>query len=424
MQEYVSSVKTLLRVAEGRSLDQAFHSKDSPLSRQISYGVLRNFYYLSACLEQLLSKPLADKHQDLELLLMAGIYSIDHLNRPAHASVNFAVESTGNLKKKWAKKLVNGVLRSYQRQKESIQKQLETDEEAQTNHPAWLLQLIKEAYPKTYLDVIAANQSEPPMTLRVNQRRLSRAAYLEKLANEGMKARAGSLTQTAIYLEQPVPVEQLPGFKAGEVSVQDEASQLVVELLNLGSGLQVLDACAAPGGKTCAILEAENLNLIAIDQDSRRVALINDNLARLGLKAEVQAISLLDFTSGSGFDRILLDVPCSATGIIRRHPDIKLLRQATDIAKLAATQEELLAKAWSLLNDNGELVYSTCSILPGENRNIVTRFQAATSGASFLPITMNTQAANAELKDSGLQLLPTDFGSDGFFFSRLKKHAV
>lgn len=424
MQEYVSSVKTLLRVAEGRSLDQAFNSKDSPLSRQISYGVLRNFYYLSACLEQLLSKPLADKHQDLELLIMAGIYSIDHLNRPAHASVNFAVESTGVLKKKWAKKLVNGVLRNYQRQKSKIDAQLENDEEAQTNHPEWLLELIRTAYPENYLDVVAANQSEPPMTLRVNHKRLSTAAYLEKLQAKGMAADTGDLSQTALYLKQPVPVEQLPGFNAGEVSVQDEASQFVVEVLNLEPGLRVLDACAAPGGKTCAILEAQDVKLTAIDQDAKRAELVNDNLTRLGLNAEVQAISLLDYSPDQGFDRILLDVPCSATGIIRRHPDIKLLRQATDIAKLAATQEELLAKAWSLLNDNGELVYSTCSILPGENRDIVTRFQAATPGASFLPIVVKNPPTNGELKDTGLQLLPVDLGTDGFFFSRLKKSAV
>lgn len=422
MQEYASAVRTLLKVAAGRSLDQAIGKKDSPLARQISYGVLREFYYLSACIEQLIDKPLPEKHQDIELLIMAGIYSIDHLKRPPHASVNFTVESTKAIKKAWAKKLVNGVLRNYQRRKDQLQKALEEDEEVQTNHPGWLNSLIKTAYPDKNNAIFSANQSEPPMTLRVNLRTGHRDAYLERLNDVEMSGVPGQFSESAIYLKQPVPALELPGFADGAVSVQDEASQLVVDLLNLKSDTRVLDACAAPGGKTCAMLEKiEGVRLTAIDQDANRVRLIQDNLARLQLQAEVVATSLQDHNPDQPYDRILLDVPCSATGIIRRHPDIKLLRLPEDIAKLVATQEELLAKAWSLLNDNGELVYSTCSILPIENRDMVTRFVSNTENASFLPITLNALPDTAELQPSGLQLLPMDSGTDGFFFSRIKK---
>lgn len=422
MQEYVSSVRTLLKVAQGRSLDQAIKTKDSPLSRQISYGVLRNFYALSGCLELLLSKPLADKHQDLELLILAGMYSIDELNRPAHASVNFAVEAAVGLKKPWAKKLVNGVLRNYQRKKEQLQVQLETDKEVQTNHPDWLAEMLESAYPNQSQEIFAANQNPPPMTLRVNLTKTNRQAYLEKLKAEGLDATPGSLCDTAIYLTQPVAVERLPGFSEGEISIQDEASQLIVSLLNLAPNLRVLDACAAPGGKTCAVLEAEpSLEMVAIDQDERRLDLIEDNLNRLDLKAEVRCEALQSHSPNQTYQRILLDVPCSAIGIIRRHPDIKLLRQESDIAKLAATQEELLAKAWALLEANGEMVYSTCSVLPSENREIVANFLATHPDAELLPIGLDTKNQSALLHHEGLQLLPTDQGADGFFFSRLKK---
>ena len=422
MQEYLSSVRILLKVAQGRSLDQAIGAKDSPLSRQISYGVLRNFYYLSGCLEQLLSKPLADKHQDIELLLMAGIYSIDHLNRPAHASVNFTVDAAVGLKKPWAKKLVNGVLRNYQRRVDNIRAALIDDEEVQSNHPGWLHDMIKAAYPKNHKEIFRANQTEPPMTLRVNQLAQSREDYLLKLQSEGISATAGPLSTTSIYLEKPTQVDKLPGFAAGSVSVQDEASQLIPGLLNLTSDCRVLDACAAPGGKTCAILEAApTCSVTAIDVDPARTTRINENLDRLNLKAKVLISKLEDHNPEQLYERILLDVPCSAMGIIRRHPDIKLLRMESDIAKLTDTQEELLAKAWSLLEANGELVYSTCSILPSENREIVARFLATHSDARVLPIELPASSQSAIELPEGLQLLPTDNGADGFFYSRLQK---
>jgi len=418
MQEYVSAVNVLLKVASGRSLDYAIGSGDSPLSRQIAYGVLRNFYSLSASLEQLVKKPIADKHQDVELLILAGMYSIDSLNRPAHASVNFAVDAAVGLKKPWAKQLTNGVLRSYQRQKSVLLDKMSDDREAVTNHPLWLLHRIERAYPDRAEQILMANQVEPPMTLRVNVRQTSRNDYLELLAGAGIAARSGALATTSIYLETPRPVDALPGFADGLASVQDEASQMIPNLLHLELGHRVLDACAAPGGKTCAILEAQSgIQLTALDKDAKRAAIINDNLRRLNLACEVEASDLLQHHPDELYDRILLDVPCSATGIIRRHPDIKLLRLDSDIDKLAATQKELLAKAWSLLCTNGELLYSTCSILPNENQGIVEQFVQDHNDARVLPINSDAGISTPE----GLQLLPTTGGSDGFFFSRLKK---
>ena len=418
MQEYVSAVTILLKVASGRSLDRAIGSGDSPLSRQIAYGVLRNFYSLSACLEQLVKKPIAEKHQDIELLILAGIYSIDSLNRPAHASVNFAVDAAIGLKKPWAKQLTNGVLRSYQRQKSELLEKISKDREAATNHPLWLLDRIEAAYVDQADQILAANQVEPPMTLRVNVRQTSRDDYLELLKGAGIVARPGKLATTSIYLETPRPVDALPGFADGLASVQDEASQMIPDLLNLRPGLRVLDACAAPGGKTCAILEThDDIQLTALDKETKRTAIIHDNLRRLNLTCDVEAGDLLQYQPDELYDRILLDVPCSATGIIRRHPDIKLLRLDSDIDKLAITQEELLAKAWSLLCTNGELLYSTCSILPNENQGIVEQFLLNHADARALPIESDEGLSSPE----GLQLLPKTGGSDGFFFSRLQK---
>ena len=424
MQEYISSVRILLKVANGRSLDNAIGAHDSPLSRQIAYGVLRNFYSLSAALEHLLTKPLADKHQDIELLLLAGIYSINSLNRPAHASVNFTVDAAAGLKKPWAKKLINGVLRNYQRKAEAIAKSILDDREAITNHPEWLIDRIESAYPKEHEAIFAANQVEPPMTLRVNLAKTSREDYLALLQENDDEAHPGDLAATSVYLKAPRPVDRLPGFPIGLVSIQDEASQLIPMLLNLEPGQRLLDACAAPGGKTCAILEQHPSSIVtAIDKEAKRASIIFDNLQRLDLKCNVIAEDLLDHMPSETYDRILLDVPCSATGILRRHPDIKLLRLDSDIDKLVATQEDLLAKAWSLLSPNGELLYSTCSILPTENADVIQRFLEANNNASLLPVEalLPGIAQSVKVYPQGLQLLPTTNGTDGFFFSRLKK---
>jgi len=403
---------------KGKNLDACFTPDDSPLARQICYGVLRNYYSLKATQSLLLAKPLAKKHTDLHVLLLTGLYSVDHLNRPQHVSVNAVVETAVSFRKTWAKGLINGVLRNYLRNRQTLMLQLDDDTQAASNHPQWLFNRIQLAYPNSTDSIIAANNSHPPMTLRVNLSEIDRPAYQKKLQAQDIGSKPGELAPGALYLTKPVSVDQLPGFAEGLVSVQDEASQLAAPLVNLQPGMTVLDACAAPGGKTCHLLESiSDVSLVAVDKDERRLEQVQENLNRLNKHCDLVACDLMEFQPTQSFDRILLDAPCSATGIIRRHPDIKLLRRDTDIVKLAATQLELLAKAWSLLKENGELVYSTCSILPTENELVLSAFRKVCSSADTLPI----DATWGEETGVGRQLLPTVDSTDGFFYARLRK---
>jgi 16S rRNA (cytosine967-C5)-methyltransferase len=419
MNEYVTAVRALIAMAEDhRHLDGCFPNTVTPLSQQIAYGVVRHYFFLNTLTDKLLAKPLADKHQDIHWLLLAGLYSIDHLKRPAHASVNACVEATAGMKKPWAKGLVNGVLRRYGREGQALQQSANENIEARLDHPGWLIDAVRSAYPK--LDgLFAVNNERAPMTLRVNRLRITRENYLAKLQSAGLSAIAGELSGSAVLLEQPVSVSTLPGFHEGEVSVQDEAPQLAPSLMNLSAGLRVLDACAAPGGKTCHLLEScEGLRLTAVDRDKKRIHRIEENLLRLSLEAEVICADLESLNDDKRFDRILLDVPCSATGIIRRHPDIKLLREHEDIAKLSLTQRVLLKKAFELLSHGGELLYSTCSILPAENDDVIAAFLHETPEAELLPVghpDLNTYS------QYGLQLLPASGSHDGFYYSSIRK---
>ncbi|MFT7688302.1 MAG: 16S rRNA (cytosine967-C5)-methyltransferase [Candidatus Azotimanducaceae bacterium] len=428
MQEYLTANTALLNVIfKGKSLDVSFAKGDSPLSKQIAYGVLRHYYELTTLLKNLLTKPLPKKHLDLELLLMAGIYSIDHLNRPSHTSVNAVVESTIKLNKKWAKALVNGVLRQYIRQKDALREDI--PQESLCNHPLWLQKRISNAYPKLSEQIYIANNKQAPMTLRVNTLKGTAVDYQKTLSDAGIQSKLGEYATDALILDQAVSIESLPKFAAGFVSVQDQASQLIPNLLNLRANLSVLDACAAPGGKTCHILEACNeVKLVALDISVARLNLIKENLLRLDLDCELTAADLREFESTEKFDRILLDAPCSASGIIRRHPDIKLLRRDEDIDKLALTQLELLVKAWSLLKEDGELVYSTCSILPTENEHVIDAFLKVEASAQAVTI----DASWGEMAGTGRQLLPsnddessnTSTSTDGFFFAKLLKKSI
>jgi 16S rRNA (cytosine967-C5)-methyltransferase len=418
MNEYLSANQALLAVTDqGKSLDGSLTG--SSLARQIAFGVLRHYFELASKVDCLVSKPLPEKNADIQLLIMSGIYSIDHLNRPVHASVNACVEATSDLNKVWAKKLVNGVLRSYLRKKDQIVGQIQADRESVTNHPQWFISRIEAAYPDQALAIFEANNVQPPMTLRVNLKQQSREEYLESLASIDIDACIGRHAPTAIYLSRPVAVDKLPNFDTGAASVQDEASQLVAPMMDIAAGMDVLDACAAPGGKSCHILETfSDINLIALDRDKRRLERVKENVARLQLNCQTVADDLKTFEPPNQlFDRILLDAPCSASGIIRRHPDIKLLRRDTDIAKLAETQLELLAKAWSLLKEEGELIYSTCSILPDENEMVVATFCSENPAAKTLSIDAQWGVASAH----GRYLLPVTGSSDGFFYAKLKK---
>lgn len=421
MQEYEQAVSTLLQIViNGRSMENSLQGDVSPLARQIIYGVLRDYYTLDYLTTSLLDKPLPTKHTDLKLLLFCGIYSIRSLNRPAHASVNAAVETSSQLGKKWAKGLINAILRNYLRQRTSLDELKDTTIEVRSNHPAWLAARIRTAWPETADQIFSVNNEQPPMVLRVNRLKTTRSEYLTLLANDSIEARPGSLVNSSIVLETPCPVERLPGFEGGLVSVQDEASQLAANLLLTRPGDTVLDTCAAPGGKTCHLLETNPaIMLVANDKDNNRLASVKENLDRLGLSCELTNMDLLQIKDRC-FNRILLDAPCSATGIIRRHPDIKLLRRNSDIDKLCAIQLGLLSAAWALLEQGGDILYSTCSVLPEENEGVIGKFIHQRQDVQILPI----QVDGGINLNTGLQLLPVSGAHDGFYFAHLRKVVV
>ena len=405
-----------------RHIEDCFTDRASPLSNQIAYGVIRYYFHLKSVLDSLLDKPLPDKHRDVELLIISGLYSMTHLKRPAHASVNACVEATVKLKKTWAKGLVNGVLRRYGREHDRLDQDADEHIEARLNHPEWLIHELEAAWPDAGT-LFTVNNERAPMTLRVNETCTDRESVMAELAAAGIGSAAGRLVSTAVILERPVPVTDLPGFAEGRVSVQDEAPQLAPSLMNLAPGQRVLDACAAPGGKTCHLLEyCRNLQVTALDRDRKRIHRISENLERLSLSADVLCEELESFNPTHPFDRILLDVPCSATGIIRRHPDIKLLRDDEDIAKLSRTQLVLLKKAFELLSHDGELLYSTCSILPRENDDIITAFVAHQPDAELIPVFHPAITGNPAT--AGLQLLPESGGHDGFYYAVIRKSGV
>ena len=423
MNEYVKAARIVRSVLlDARHLDDLIDADTSPLAQQICYGVCRNYYFLTAVLDELLDKPLATKHQDLNALLLAAIYSVDHLKRPAHASVNAAVNAAAGLKKSWAKGLINGVLRRYLRERETLANKFTNDNhELQFNHPEWLIDELKAAWPDHWQSIVSANQQQAPMTLRINRRLHARDEYIAQLVSADLIAVAGALSNDAVILNSAVAVTRLPGFAKGSVSVQDEAAQLAAGLLNLEPGQRVLDACAAPGGKTCHILELADVDLLAVDRDRKRIGRIEENLKRLSFNAEIRALALEDLNEAAEFDRILLDAPCSATGIIRRHPDIKLLRLKSDIAKLAVIQRALLQKAFDLLKPGGELVYATCSVLPTENELLVSAFLESNARASSLPIRLSAISDAIISTRNGVQLLPTQADHDGFYYARIGK---
>jgi 16S rRNA (cytosine967-C5)-methyltransferase len=419
MNEYLSVIGILTPVLrEGHTLDAGRDPASSPLARHIAYGILRHYYHLNAIVSQLVTKPLADKHLDVHILLLAGLYSVDHIKRPQYTSVNAVVGTADELQKPWAKGILNGVLRNYLRNKERITTSVPPD--AMTNHPAWLIEAIRTAWPDDAEAIFSANNDRAPMTLRVNLQKSTVDAYRQQLLQSGISSRVGNLAPTAVYLDQPFDAEALPGFADGFASVQDEASQLAATLLAPSAGDHVLDACAAPGGKTCHLLEFEpGIHLMAVDSDRGRMRQVEQNLDRIGMKCTLIVNDIGNWQTSERFDRILLDAPCSATGIIRRHPDIKLLRRHTDIDKLASTQIALLHRAWQLLKPGGVLVYATCSILPAENEGAIGQFSQEYADAVVVPIDEDWGYPVGV----GRQLLPVNNSHDGFYYARLSKRA-
>jgi len=416
-----------LRLGQG-SLSSHFDSlpsnDDEGLVRELCFGCCRFYQELHFLLSRLMTKPLRNKDADIACLLLTGIYQIRHLRIPDHAAVNETVAASDALGKTWAAALVNAVLRNYIKMQAALDAALQAAPAfVRFSHPEWLLDLIRQDWPDCWEHIAGANNCRPPMTLRVNLAKVSRDSYLETLNNAGIEATPGTLSAASIYLVKPCAVEVLPEFRLGHVSVQDESSQLVTGLLNLKPGLRILDACAAPGGKTAHILESEQslTKVVSLDASSNRLTGLTENLLRLGLQAEVlcgDASRPEKWWDGILFDRILIDAPCSATGVIRRHPDIKLLRRPDDMKNLAQRQMQLLSALWPCLVSGGELLYTTCSLLRQENQMVIETFLQTRPDAKYAPI-----VADWGVKcDFGRQLLPDRAGSDGFYFCRVIKN--
>ncbi len=413
---------------EGRSLSQAVpelaqlvEPRERALLQELCYGTLRWLPRLEWYIALLLDKPLKTKDREVQALLLLGLYQLAFLEIAAHAAVSETVAVAARFHKPWAKGLVNAILRRFQRERTTLEERAARDEVAQSAHPRWLLQLLQRAWPTQWREITAANNQRPPMTLRVNRRHQSRDSYLAELQALGIAAEPSPHAPEALTLALPIGVEQLPGFNDGHLSVQDAAAQLAAHLVDAKPGQRVLDACAAPGGKTGHLLELyEGIALLAIDQEPMRLARVAENLQRLRLNAQLLAADAGDPASwwdGEPFARILLDAPCSATGVIRRHPDIKTLRRPEDIEQLVAQQRRLLAALWPLLAPGGMLVYATCSVLPDENQHQISAFLAQTPDARELPI----DSTWGEAVTAGRQILPGRDGMDGFYYACLVK---
>jgi 16S rRNA (cytosine967-C5)-methyltransferase len=414
-------------IAGGSSLNEPLAAglaevkpEDRALLQQLCYGSLRSYQRLNAVLRQLLKKPLKRKDADIEALILCGLYQLLEMRTPDHAAISTSVEACRVLGKPWATGLVNGVLRRCSRESGRLLAAL--DEAAQSSHPRWLLEALKSAWPEHFLDIVNANNGHPPMCLRINTRKTHREDYLRLLEQAEISAHPCAQAVDGIRLATPIDVSRLPGFDDGLVSVQDEAAQFAAAIMQAAPGDRVLDACAAPGGKACHILEgqAQLGGLVAMDLNPARLQRLHENLNRLQLSAEViigDGRQPPESLAGESFDHILVDAPCSGTGVIRRHPDIKLLRQASDIPGFATLQLSILKGVWPLLRSGGRLLYVTCSVLPEENNELIEAFLQCTSAAQLLPLALPW---GLDL-NGARQLLPTPDGTDGLFYALLQK---
>ncbi|OAI93594.1 16S rRNA (cytosine(967)-C(5))-methyltransferase RsmB [Pseudomonas putida] len=420
----VLSGKASLNSSLPAQLDKV-EARDRGLVQDLAFGTARWQPRLSALAERLLQKPFKSADADVNALMLVGLYQLFYTRVPEHAAIGETVGCADKLKKPWAKGLLNAVLRRAQREGQAIFAELERDPVVRTAHPRWLQKSLKAFWPEQWEAICAANNAHPPMILRVNRRHHHRDAYLGLLRDAGIEAAPCRFSRDGIVLAEACDVRNLPGFDQGWISVQDEAAQLAADLLELAPGQRVLDACCAPGGKTCHLLEAEEklAGVVAIDLEAKRLTRVRENLDRLGLDAQLIACDARDTASwwdGKGFQRILLDAPCSATGVIRRHPDIKLTRQADDIAALASLQGELLDALWPTLEVGGMLLYATCSTLPTENTEVIAAFLDRTPGARELDL-----ATDAGIRQPhGRQLLAQEGGHDGFYYAKLIKIAA
>ena len=410
------------RVAAGVSLAAEFErlaeeGVETPRAALIdlTHGTLRRYGRVQAIVRQLSRRERGDSL--VEALLWCSLYALESGRYADYTVVDQAVRACGLLERWSAKGYVNALLRGFLRERGSLAARLQADDEARHQHPRWWIDILRRAYPADAEAILAAGNSHPPMCLRVNRRRTGVGAYADRLQQAGIECRA--LGGEALLLARPLPLERLPGFGAGEVSVQDAGAQRAARCLDVVDGQRVLDACAAPGGKSGHLLERAQLALTALDADAARCARLERNLARLGLSAGVvnaDCTRLGDWWDGTPFDRILADVPCSASGIARRHPDIKWLRRANDVAAFAVRQGEILDALWQVLGPDGKLLYATCSVFPQENDEVIEAFLArrrrSGAGAERLPLPDH----------GGAQELP-GAERDGFYYALIRKPA-
>lgn len=420
LEAQVAAVRVLERVAAGRSLDSELtqvNAAPHALVQALCYGVLRELGALDAALDALLDKPLTD--EAVRGLLRVALYQLQHMRAAPHAVVDHAVRASAALNAGAAKGLVNAVLRNYLRRRAEVDAKVQAaarrNEVARFSFPQWWIDKLRAQWPQHYAGMLTAGNRHAPMTLRVNRRRGTREAYLARLGAQGIAARAVDVEADAVVLDKPLPVAELPGFSEGLVSVQDASAQRAAPLLDVHDGMRVLDACAAPGGKSAHILEIADVTLTALDVDAARVARIEAGLARLGLTATVRVAdctALEAWWDGQPFERILADVPCSGSGVARRHPDIKWLRRAQDLPAFARRQVAILDALWFALAPGGKLLYVTCSMFAEENGAVVDSFCAQTPRARRIALPDGAPA----------QLLPGP-EHDGFFFALLEKAA-
>ncbi|MBA6294356.1 16S rRNA (cytosine(967)-C(5))-methyltransferase RsmB [Colwellia sp. MB3u-70] len=423
---------TFAVVDKGRSLSDELPQqiakidiKDKGLLQELCYGVLRHLPELEHDVRDFIKKPFSGKQRVGHFLLLVGIYQIKYTRIPDHAAFNETVSACKPLKCDHLKGVINGVLRNFQRQQTQLaDKSLAAEpsklpEAIAFNHPSWFIKKLQSGYPDSWQDILKANMQRPPMWLRVNVLHHSIDEYLALLVAENIDYAYVDERSSAIRLTDAIDVNKLPGFQLGWVSIQDGAAQQAALLLDCQPDDNVLDCCAAPGGKTCHILEysPKIKALTAIDIEESRLLRVHENLQRLNLKAKVitaDAATPEKWWNGVLFDRILLDAPCSGTGVIRRHPDIKWLRKSQDIAVLTDLQQDILKNVWSLLKPGGTLLYATCSVLPEENSQQVQRFVAENSDVEHIAITNNAH-------DIGWQILSNDNSMDGFYYAKLIK---
>jgi len=412
------AARMVARVAEGRSLAAEFErvaedGTETPRAAllDLTHGTLRRYGRVQRVVRELSRQERSDPL--VEALLWCSLYALESGRYAEYTVVDQAVRACALLEKWTAKGYVNAVLRGSLRSRAMLESRIAADEEARYQHPRWWIDLVRAAYPAQWEQVLAAGNSHPPMALRVNRRRIGLAEYEARLAAEGIVARR--VGGEALLLERALPAERLPGFAAGEVSVQDAAAQRAAPCLDLAAGQRVLDACAAPGGKSAHMLELAEIALTALDADAARAGRITRNLERLGLAARVAVADcsqLAQWWDGVPFDRILADVPCSASGVARRHPDLKWLRRAQDIGAFAARQAAILDALWQALGAGGKLLYVTCSVFPQENESVVEAFVARAPGARRLPLADGRAA----------QWLP-EAEHDGFYHALIEKRA-